>query len=365
MYNVVIFKLHISSSPGSAMPYRYLVPLLWLLISACSNAPAAPAPAAPLAVRVAQIEVGSGAETVETAGTVTIREETALAFTSGGKIARIMVNEGDQVRRGQLLATLDVTPLSAGLDTARAEQARARAELKRLEPLMAKGWITRPRYEAALAAVQSADAAVKAQGFALDTARIVANGDGVVLDRPAEPGQIVAQGTPVLIVGRAASGYVLRAPLSDREAVRVVRGAPARVVLEALDGEPLTGSVLELGGRADRATGTFEAEIALPPDPRLRSGLIGRASITATPAAGATPRLLVPPLAIFGARAGEGFVYVLDKQDRVRLRKIRLGQAEDGGVLVLAGLTPGEWVAVAALDRLQDGMNVRPERRSK
>jgi hypothetical protein len=73
----------------------------------------------------------------------------------------------------------------------------------------------------------------------------------------------------------------------------------------------------------------------------------------------------VPPLAVFGARAGEGFVYVLDNQDRVRLRKVQLGQVEDGGVLVLSGLASGEWVAVAALDRLQDGLQIRPERRGQ
>lgn len=347
------------------MLYRSLLAPFLLLVAACSNTAAPPPADGPLAVRVAQIGAGTSPDRVETAGTVALREETVLAFTSGGRIARIFVNEGDRVRRGQVLATLDLTPLTAGLDAARAEQTRARAELKRLEPLMAKGWITRPRYEAALAATQSADAAVKAQRFALDTARIVASGDGVVLARPAEPGQIVAEGMPVLIVGKAASGYVLRAPLNDREAVRLTRGARALITLEALDGQPLAGSVLELGGRADRATGTFQVEIALPADPRLRSGLIGRALITANPAAQAAPRLLVPPLAVFGARAGEGFVYVLDNQDRVRLRKVQLGQAEDGGVLVLSGLAPGEWVAVTALDRLQDGLQIRPERRGQ
>ncbi|MCZ8295350.1 MAG: efflux RND transporter periplasmic adaptor subunit [Rhodobacteraceae bacterium] len=347
------------------MLLRFLAVLLLPLVMACSNKTETPPATGPLAVRVAQVGADNSGDAVETAGTVALREETALAFTSGGRIARILVNEGDPVRRGQLLATLDVTPVSSGLDAAIAEQNRARAELRRLEPLMDKGWITRPRYEAAVAAAQSADAAVRAQRFALDTARIVASGDGVVLARPAEPGQIVAQGMPVLVIGQAASGFVLRAPLSDREAVRLERGAPARVVLEALEGEALTGSVLELGSRADRATGTFQVEIALPPDPRLRSGLIGRASITASPPGDLAAPLLVPPLAIFGARAGEGFVFVLDAQNRVRLRKVRLGEAEDGGVKVLAGLKPGEWVAIAALDRLQDGMTVRPERRSQ
>lgn len=347
------------------MTFRFLAALLLPLAAACSQTAAPPPPAAPLAVRVAQIGTANEVGSVETAGTVALREETVLAFTSAGRIASILVNEGDRVRRGQLLATLDITPLRAGLDAAMAEQTRARAELRRLEPLMAKGWITRPRYDAALAAARSADAAVKAQRFGLDTARIVAGGDGVVLARPAEPGQIVAQGMPVLTLGKVASGYVLRAPLSDREAVRLTRSAPAQVTLEALAGEPLAGTVIELGGRADRATGTFQAEIALPADPRLRSGLIGRATIMANPDASGARPLLVPPLAVFGARAGEGFVYVLDGKNRVRLRKVRLGQAEDGGVLVLGGLASGEWVAVAALDRLQDGMEIRPERSGK
>lgn len=346
------------------MSFRLSVALLLPLAGACSNV-VSPPPPAPPAVRVAQVGVGAAAATVETAGTVALREETVLAFTSAGRIDRILVNEGDRVRRGQLLATLDMTPLTAALDAAQAEQVRARTELKRLAPLMDKGWITRPRYDAALAAAQSADAAVKAQRFSLDTARIVASGDGIVLSRPAEPGQVIAAATPVLVLGKAASGFVLRAPLSDREAVRLHQGDPARVELEALDGEPLSGAVLELGGRADRATGTFQVEIALPPDPRLRSGLIGRATITASAQAGAAPRLIVPSLAIFGARAGEGFTYVLDDKNRVRLRKVRLGEAEDDGVLVLAGLSSGEWVAVSAIDRLQDGMAVRAERRNR
>lgn len=341
---------------------RPLAFVFLLMASACSSDTSPGAPNEPLTIRVAQVGQAPVVDRVETAGTVALREETALGFTSGGRIARILVNEGDRVRRGQVLARLDATALQAALATAQAEQTRARAELKRLEPLMAKGWITRPRYEAAQAAAQAADANVTAQRFALDTARIVASGDGIVLARLAEPGQIIAQGMPVLVVGRAASGFVLRAPLNDREAARLSRGAPARVTLEALDGAPLAGSVLELGSRADPATGTFRIEIALPPDPRLRSGLIGRAAIAADPAANAAAPLLVPPLALFGARAGEGFVYVIDGQDKARLRKISLGAATDRGIAVTGGLQPGEWVAVAGLDRLQDGMTVRPAR---
>lgn len=344
-----------------AMQKSYWATLLLLLVTACSAASEKAAKPDLPVVRVANVEAASSAQMIQTAGTVALREETALAFTSPGRIARILVNEGDKVRRGQLLAVLDTTPVSATLEIAVAEQTRARAELRRLEPLMAKGWITRPRYEAALAAAQSADAAVQARRFSLETARIMAASDGTIMARLAEPGQVVAEGMPVLVLGKSDSGYVLRAPLSDRELVRVRQGASAQIKLEALEGEPLTGSVQELGGRADRATGTFQVEIALRADPRLRSGLIGQAAIMAAPATAAVSRLIVPSLAIFGARAGEGFVYLVGNDKRARLRKVRIGSADDRGVEVLEGLAPGDRVAISALDQLQDGMQIRLE----
>lgn len=350
------------------MKGRFILAALTLGLASCSNDAAVPEKPKdqPVAVRVAQVQRGDAATTVKTAGTVAWREETALSFTTAGRIARIYVNEGDRVRKGQLLAQLDTTPVTAALDVARAEQVRAQAEFRRLEPLMAKGWVTRPRYEAAQAAADAADAAVRARRFSLDTARIVASSDGVVLSRSAEPGQVIDDGMPVLVLGKGASGFVLRAPLNDREAVRIGQGAAATVVLEALEGRPLTGTVLEIGGRADRATGTFQVEIALPADARLRSGQIGRADIaSATADPGRAAPTLVPPLALFGARAGDAFVYVVDAQNTVRARKVQVGETTDSGAAILAGLAPGDWVAVSALDQLRDGAVIRPDKRTR
>jgi multidrug efflux pump subunit AcrA (membrane-fusion protein) len=167
---------------------------------------------------------------------------------------------------------------------------------------------------------------------------------------------------PVVVLGKGASGYVLRAPLNDREAVRLSRGTPGTVVLDAFAGEPLKGFVSEIGGKADRATGTFQVEIGLPADPRLRSGLIGKASLIAAPPAEGAGRLMVPPLAIFGARAGEGFVYVIGADSKARARKVLLGETSDAGAQVLSGVSPGETVAVSAIDQLRDGMSVLPQR---
>ena len=92
----------------------------------------------------------------------------------------------------------------------------------------------------------------------------------------------------MVILGDSSSGFVLRALLTDRDAVRLRPGITAEVTFEALPGARLAGQVIEVGGRSDRGSGAFVAEIALPPDPRLRSGLVGTARIAA-PAAAARP----------------------------------------------------------------------------
>lgn len=342
---------------------RLLPAVLIPFVAACGGSDAPPA-AKPL--RVSTFTVGQEAPLpkISAAGTAALRKEIPLGFTTPGQIARITVQEGDLVRRGQVLATLDMTSVGASLEAADAERDRAGAELTRLKQLYAQGWITKGRLEAAEAAARSAGANVSARRFSLQTARVVAPADGIVLSRTAEPGQIIDAGIPVVTLGDAASGFVLRVLLADRDAVRVRAGVAAEVQFDALPGSILSGPVIEVGGRSDRGTGAFTAEIALPADPRLRSGLVGRATIAA-PAASASSRLVIPPTAIFAIRAEEGFVYVVDAQRRVKSRRIALGPLTAMGAEVLSGLNRGETIAVSGLDRLRDGAQIEPAGRAR
>lgn len=339
--------------------FARLFPVLLLSsVAACGTSEAPPA-AKPLRVSVLTVGQEAAAPLIEAAGTAALRKEIPLGFTTPGQIARITVQEGDRVERGQVLATLDTTSVGASLEAADAERDRAGAEVARLRQLYAQGWITKARLEAAEAAARSASASVSARRFSLQTARVVAPAAGIVLSRMAEPGQIIDAGMPVVTLGDASSGFVLRVLLADRDAVRVRAGIPAEVRFDALPGTVLSGPVIEVGGRSDRGTGAFTAEIALPADPRLRSGLVGRATI-ATPVAGQSTRLVIPPTAVFAIRADEGFVYVVDAERRVKARRVALGPLSVAGAEVLSGVQRGEVIALSALDRLRDGAQIDP-----
>jgi RND family efflux transporter MFP subunit len=227
--------------------------------------------------------------------------------------------------------------------------------MKRAEDLFAKGWVTAPRVEQARATMAAAQARARAAGFDVTLASLRAPASGVVLARPGEPGQIAQPGQAILTIGDMNQGFVLRLPLADRDAARVRHGQPATVRIPALGAGTLAGTVSEVGARGDDGTGTFRVEVKLPANARLASGQIGSARLVLGPAEPGAP-LLVPATAVFSARADEGFVYVLEPVTRrVRQRLVTLGAVGPRGVVVTAGLKPGDKVATTGIDRLREG----------
>ena len=335
--------------------------MIAVAIAACSSA-APPRPAATetvLSVTLATAAPASGSASLDISGIVRLKRETPLGFNSPGRIAAITVREGDRVRRGDVLARLDATSLGAAAAAAGAEAARADADYRRLAGLFAKGWVTAPRVETARAAAAAGRARVAEAGFDVGLASIRAPSAGVVLRRPAEPGQMVSPGQTILVLGEIAAGYVLRIPLADADLGRIEKGQLAAVTIPALGPQPIAASVSEIGARGDDATGTFRVELALPAAPVLRSGLIGSARLRfggIGPAGGA---VTVPATAVFAARADEGFVYVHDAAShRIKRRQVALGPLGDTAVTITSGLKPGESVVTSGADRLRDGVRV-------
>ncbi len=333
-----------------------------LAVGACSSDRSGPVEAAvePAAlVTIAEASPDTSGGSLLMVGTVRAKRETALAFNSNGRIATILVDGGDRVSKGQLLAQLDPAAITAEDAAARAETVRADAELKRMTELNAKGWVAKSRVETAQAAASSARARVASVAFNLRYSRIYAPSAGTILKRHLEPGQIVAAGTPVVSIGEAGEGFVLRAPLSDAGLSAVRAGQQATVSITALGAQPLIGRVTEVAGRGDERTGTFEVEIGLPPTAGLRSGLIGEARVS-TGAAGTGRGVTIPASAVWQARADEGFVYVVDPATMVvRSRVVQLGALNDRMLVVSGGLKAGEQVAASGIERIRDGGKVR------
>ncbi|MCG6119099.1 MAG: efflux RND transporter periplasmic adaptor subunit [Blastomonas sp.] len=349
--------------PALKAVYGLLLSSLVLAASACSDGKSAPAPTGAekiYPVTLAVVQPAATSRMITAAGTVRYRYETPLGFTTAGKIASIRFQEGDRVVPGALIAALDSTQVSAGLESANAEQQRAQSELARFQQLFEKGWVTRAQLERSEAAARAAAAQVSNAGFASGTSRIVAPSGGIILARTAEPGQVVLAGTQIVVLGETSGGMVLRTPMIDSDISRLAPGMPAQVMLSGLPEGTIEGTISEIDARANPASGAFEVTVALPANPALRSGQIGTAQFRVAAAPG-DAGLAIPASAVFNVRAGEGFVYLLDaKANRVRARAVQIGKVDDRQLIVTGGLKPGDRIVASGLGMLVDGARVKP-----
>ena len=336
------------------------------LLASCGDQAdkAASAPANIPSVQIFTAEKENVLREINAVGTVRYRRETPLGFTTAGKVASVRFEEGDVVKRGALLAALDMTAVGADVSVATAERDRAKAEFERLRSLYADGWVTKTRYEAAEAAVKAADARVRQAGFAQNTAQLYAPSSGVVLTRNVQPGQVIAAGTPVLQLGEADEGFVFRVPIVDRDASSLRIGMAADISIESLGGAPLTASITEIDGRANEGTGAFTVQFRLPSRPQLRSGQIGSATLR-LPASANADHVQIPASALFGVRTGEGLVYVVDGDSRVQTRNVAIERVTDDFIIVSGGVRSGDKIVTSGLEKLRTGMRVRVAKKAQ
>jgi RND family efflux transporter MFP subunit len=345
------------------MPTRPTAAVLFALASllattACVSGHAAPAqPAdASVPVRTAVVERGPVQRPIHAAGTVAAKDERDLSFKVGGVVARVVVREGAEVRRGQILAALDATELEAGVRQAREAAAKARRDRDRARLLRAGGAIAVAQAEDAETAAAVAEAALQAALFNLRHATLTAPDDGWIDRRMAEPGEIVPPGKPVLRISGRGRGFVVRASLPERDVLALSPGDPALVRLDARPDDPIRGRVAEIARSAARGTGTYQVEIGLDAaaSRRLLSGLGAKIEIARSVAASGS----VPLAAVQDGDGGSGAVFVVDGA-RARRVPVRIAFLEGERAVLAGGVEGVERVVVEGAARLADGVPVR------
>jgi RND family efflux transporter MFP subunit len=306
------------------------------LLSSCTGGDAQPVkPGVPAKlVRVAPITDTILARPVLATGTVAPRDEIALSFKVGGVIARVAVDPGDIVRAGQVLATLELREIDAGLAKARSGAAKAERDLARARRLYRDSVVTLSQLQDSETAAELARADLEAAAFNRRYAVIVAPADGTILRRSAEPGETVSPGSPVLVLGSATRGKVIEVGLADRDVVSVRKGDRATVQFAAFPGKTYAGQVTQIDGSADPMTGAFGIEIAIQDAVTLAAGLVGQVEIH--PARG-VPAQLVPIEAVLEADGTSATIFALSL-DRKRAERRRVSVAFiDGSKVAISG----------------------------
>ena len=332
-----------------------------LTLAGCGKkAPAAAAADNSPVVEVAHVSSPSGEQPITATGALKRVRESNLSFRIPGVITRLTVDEGDAVRAGQVIATVDPTAVDARLRQAAGDLERTRRDLARAEPLVERGAFSRQQVDDARTAAANAKAAYDSAAFDRRWATLTSPVSGVVLSRTAQNGEVVAAGQAVVQVADTNSPLALRAPVPDVAAARLRVGDSAQVRLDAMPGQTLAGRIIRIGQRAETGTGQIEVEVAIAPHPALRSGMIANAILSPRPGPVTVTAgfARVPAEALLEVSGQNGAVYRFDPSGHARRTPVRFG-GFDGDDALVSGLEPGAAVITGGAGFITDGQKVR------
>ncbi len=300
-------------------------------------------------------------------------EQANIGSKTLGILDAVLVDRGDAVKKGQLVALVRPSDLPDQLAAARGTLAQtqaslnlARANYERANRLAPSGVVSTQELQQAAGAVATAEAAnsaaqaqVGALAVRLGEMRIESSLDGLVSARLLDPGAIVGliSGGTILTVVRIDTLRVFIS-VPERQLMGVTVGRDAHVEVDALPGKTFQGKVVRVAPTLDPTTRTLDAEVQLSnPTMELRPGMFGRGSIVVD---------VHPHVPVIAAQAMQisndrTYVFVLHG-DKVERREIQTSVDLGDRLEVLSGLKEGDEVVTAGIDNLADGMTVRPVR---
>ena len=317
------------------------------------------------------VQAGAAAANLSVyAGEVRAQFEPALAFRIGGKISRRLVDVGEQVQKGQPLAELDAADVGLQLEAASAQLASAESdlglatsELERYQSLLERQLVSKSLYDARVSARQAAQARVRqaqaearVSGNQAAYAVLRAPADGVIAQRLAEAGQVVAAGQTVFVLaGEGLREVAISVP--EQSAALFTPGREMAVELWSQPGKRFPAKLREIAPAADSQARTFAARVTFSPgDVRTEIGQSARVF-----ALQPGERGLAVPLPAVYEKNGKPALWVVDPAtSTVRLRAVTVGAYGESEVPVLSGLAPGEWVVAAGVHLLIEGQRIKP-----
>jgi RND family efflux transporter MFP subunit len=356
--------------PASGARWRVLTAALAALLGA-APALAAPPAAAPPTVPTVVVGTGAAGTGFEIDGALEALQQSTVAAQLGGNVLQLAVEAGDRVKAGQLLARIDERDAQAGLARTDAALAQAQAELsnarlhaERTRDLRSQGFVSQAaqdvadtQLKAAQAGVQQAQSGRSQAALARSFAAVTAPFDAIVLATHVEAGELAAPGRPLVTLyapGRMRA--VVQLPASRTAAARGASGVQVQLPGGADSRWVTPAARTELPG-TDPVSQTVEwrLDLSAVDSAGLTPGQNVRVRFAGAPAAAATAaapgRLTVPAAAVL--RRGELTGVYAAQDSRFVLKAVRLGAAQGGDVEVLAGLKPGERVA---LDPVRAGL---------
>ncbi|PBC03402.1 efflux RND transporter periplasmic adaptor subunit [Mesorhizobium sp. WSM3860] len=354
--------------PAAGLPVVGVV-VAALGLAGCSQEKAAVVQEAVRPVKVVEIGEAETTRQLDYSGSVRARTEMNLGFRIAGKVTERLVDIGQHVNEGDVLARVDpsdyelsVKSAEANLDAAERQVETVDLARKRAEQLYAKNFAPKSQLDQAVLSYDQAVATRDAARSTLAQAQnqvhytdLKASKAGIVTAISADIGQVVGAGTPVMTVAVDGEKEVLIAvPEMDIAGFRP--GKEVKASFWSDEALTLDGKVREVAGSADPQSRTFAVRVSLPNDPRVLLGMTANVAATV----GSKAQLVSIPLTAMAEKDGKHIVWTVDRaSDTVHPRPIKVANFTADGVAVAEGLKQGDVVVAAGTQFMTDNLKVK------
>jgi len=306
-------------------------------------------------VKLFPLSQNAAGQEIKTSGVFTTDNETVLSFKNGGVINRIYVKEGDPVKTGQLLATLNPTEVDAQVKQAQLSVEKSQRDFTRAQQLFRDSVATLEQLQNAETAFRIAKEQLRAANYNQNQTEVRATAPGFVLKRMVNDGQVVGPGTPILqLNSTSGKDWQLKVGLSDKQWAAVHIGDTALIRSDVL-GKDLFAVVHKKSEGIDPSLGTFTAMLQLQPGNqalKIGAGMFAQAFIKPKQQQEAWQ---IPYDAVLDGDAGKAFVFVTNDGKTAKRVEIVVSAIEQQKVTVIAGLEDARSLIISGSAYLTDG----------
>ncbi|MEZ2337887.1 efflux RND transporter periplasmic adaptor subunit [Mucilaginibacter sp. RCC_168] len=290
-------------------------------------------------------------------GQFTTDDEVMLSFKTGGIINSLNVKEGDAVKKGQLLATLNLTEIDAQVQQASLSVEKAQRDYQRIQNLYKDSVATLEQLQNSKTALQQTQQQLNMAKYNRQYSEIHASKDGYILRKLANAGQLVTAGAPVLQTnGAETNKWILRVGISDSEWTRLQLNDPAQIQTTAFPGQILYGIISRKSEGVDAVTGTFSADITLSgKKPKgIAAGMFGKAIITPSYTVIGGSEWQIPYEALLDGDGTTGYVFVTDDNKTAHKVKVVVAGINKSTVTISTGLENAKALIISGSAYLTD-----------
>ncbi|MCI0495082.1 efflux RND transporter periplasmic adaptor subunit, partial [candidate division KSB1 bacterium] len=292
-----------------------------------------------------------------TSGMLFPAKEIKLSFKIGGIVEKILVDEGEEIKKDELLAQLDLSEINAQFVQAKSGYEKATRDFKRIQRLYSDSAVTLEQLQNAETALNVARSNQEIAQFNLKHSKIIAPARGKILRRFVESKELVGAGYPVFLFGSTESEWIVRVGVTDRDVVQLQIGDSASISFDAYPNTQFTGSVSEISSATDPRSATYEVELSFNPgNLKVASGFVASVEIFPTKKQQA---YLLPIEALVEADGTNGTVFAVTKENSAREIQVTIQQFLNNQFVVSSSLEGVSAIITEGSAYLVDGAKIK------